>query len=69
MSIRCLLQHHDWKFSYHHGMPLGISTEEALAMIEQGKTYEVFACARCHTQARLVDGKIILLPVTEIQTP
>lgn len=69
MGIKCLLGRHDWKFSYNHGMPLGISTEDALKMDKDGSTFAVDACRRCRAQSRLVNGKRVMLNRSEVQDP
>ncbi len=57
-SVRCLLGRHDWRFSYNHGMPLGISLEDSLDMSKSGKSYAVYQCTRCPKQSR-EDGTIL----------
>ncbi len=69
MSIKCLLRRHDWRFAYNYGMPLGISTEDALKMFEDGKTYAVDECRRCTTQSRIIDGIRVMLNRSEKETP
>lgn len=69
MNIKCLLGHHDWRFSYNHNMPLGASTEGALKMFEENKTFAVDECRRCKAQSRLVNGKRVMLNRDEIETP
>lgn len=69
MNLKCLLFHHDWKFSYNHGMPFGTSTEDALKMFEDGRTFAVDACRRCKAQSRLVNGKRVMLNRGEAEAP
>lgn len=71
MNIKCLFRGHDWRFAYNHGMPLGLSTENALRMFDENKTYAVYRCLRpgCKKQARLIDGEMRLLPTTLVESP
>ncbi len=57
-NIRCLFGRHDWRFSYNHGMPRGLSLDDALELYEDGKTYAVYQCTRCPKQSR-EDGTIL----------
>jgi len=67
--LRCLFGRHDWRFAYNHGMPLGISTEDALKMFERGETYTVYQCTKCPKQSRLVDGQRVMLHRSETEVP
>ena len=69
MNIRCLLGHHDWKFAYNHGMPLGVSTNDALKMFDDNSTYAVYQCTRCPKQAQLVRDEMIVLPKVKMELP
>lgn len=69
MNLKCMLVGHEWRFSYNHGMPFGITTEVALEMFEKDETYPVFECTRCGKQARLVDAKMVVLPSADIEVP
>lgn len=69
MNIRCLLGHHDWKFAYNHGMPFGISTEKALAMLHSGESYPVDQCTRCPKQSYFPDNRRVLLSRSETEAP
>ena len=61
MNIKCLFGHHDFRFSYNHGMPLGISMERAMEMFKTGESYGIHECRNCDAQAKLVDGRLLLL--------
>ena len=69
MSIKCLLGHHKWKFSYNHNIPLGtnLSIDEVLAMLKSGKAYAVDACTKCGAQSRMVNSKRIMLSHSEVE--
>ncbi|GAH57359.1 unnamed protein product [marine sediment metagenome] len=71
MNIKCLFRRHKWEFAYNHGMPFGISTEDALRMFNEGKSYAVYQCTRagCKKQARLIDEKMEILPVGLVELP
>ena len=71
MNIKCLFRGHKWKFSYNHGIPLGTSTEDALRMFDEGKSYAVYQCTRagCKKQAYLIDGKMRILPIGLVELP
>jgi len=69
MNIKCLFLGHIWRFSYHHGMPLGISTNEALNMIDSGRYFPVYECKRCRKQSRIVNNKRVMLQHGKIETP
>jgi len=71
MNIKCLFGYHDWKFSYNHGMPLGVGWKEYDKMWKDGKTYAVDMCTRrgCGKQSRIVDGKRIILHRGEMENP
>ncbi len=71
MNIKCLFGDHIWKFGYHHGMPLGMSTEDALKMVEDGKTYSVDVCARhnCGKQSRIINRARVILKRDEMEIP
>ncbi len=71
MNILCLFKGHAWKFSYHHGMPLGTSTEDALRMLKEGKAYSVDLCTRhgCEKQSSVVFGKRRILNRNETESP
>ena len=71
MNIKCLLSHHNWKFAYNHGIPLGTSMDDALKMFEEGKTYAVDQCTRrgCGTQSYFVDGIRTKLCRDEMENP
>lgn len=68
--IWCLFVHHDWKFSYHHGMPRKISTDRALEMLSSGESYSVDECTRCKAQSRVLsNGTRVLLSRSEMEVP
>lgn len=71
MNIKCWFKGHKWKFAYNHGMPLGTNTEDALRMFNEGKTYMVYQCTRtgCKKQARLIDGRMEILPIGLVESP
>ncbi len=71
MNIRCLFGHHDWRFSYNHGVPLDASMGEALKMFKEDKTFAVDRCTRhgCGKQSRLVDGVRMILRPSEMENP
>ena len=69
MNLKCLFRGHKWRFSYNHGMPFGMNTEDALKMFNEGKTFAVYECTRCPKQSRYVDGKIVILSSSLVETP
>ena len=69
MNVGCLMGHHDWKFSYNHGIPLGMNTEDTIKMFDEGKAFAVDACKRCKAQSSFIDGKRIRLSRSEVETP
>ena len=69
MGIKCLFGHHDWKFSYHHGIPLGINWVDYYKMCQEGKTFSVDVCSRCHKQSRVIDGKRVMLTSSQVEEP
>ena len=69
MNLKCLFGRHDWQFAYNHGMPRGLSTEEALVMFDDSRTYAVYQCTRCPKQSRLDNGQRTILRRSEIETP
>lgn len=69
INIKCLFGNHDWKFSYHHSMPLGISLDKSLRMFDGGKTFAVDVCTRCKVQSRFVKGYRVILKQDEMQSP
>lgn len=56
MNIKCLFGHHDWRFSYNWGMPLGISSEDTDKMFKNGTTYPVHQCIRCGKEDSELDA-------------
>jgi len=64
VNIKCLLKGHKWRFAYNHGIPLGCSDELWDKLWADGTAYAVSMCERrgCEKQARLVDGKMEILP-------
>lgn len=67
MNLMCLFKRHNWRFAYNHGMPRGVSTEDALKMFDEGKTYAVYRCTRCPRQSRILDGKRVILSRNEME--
>lgn len=69
MNIKCLLGIHNWQFVYNHSMPRGLSTEDALKMLQNGEAYEVYVCTKCGKQSRLHNSRRVILSRNEVETP
>ena len=69
MNAKCIAGWHDWRFAYNHGMPFGISSDDAMKMHESGKTFEVHQCLRCGKQACEVNGRKKQLPARLVEKP
>jgi hypothetical protein len=67
--FKCFMTHeHEWNFYYNYGMPLGISTEQALRMLTDHTSFAVYVC-RCKRQARKIGNTYIILSKEEEGNP